>query len=399
MTTFDQKFVEDPRFLKWIFDNNPDIGKFWEQYILEHPEEKEQILELKSRLSELKFSNDKLLHSEKAELESRIRKELDLEMKRKSRRLILASFMKYAALIFVLSAISGLIIYLNKENKGPGYQQFVNQPVQIPRNAQGPLLITSNGENVNLRKSSSSVDYSRNGAIVVNNDSVIQATVDEPNVMNQMIIPYGNQSKVTLADNTVVWLNAGSRLVYPTRFDGKTREVMLFGEAFFEVSKNPKKPFIVKTSDLEIQVLGTQFNVSSYAEDQLIQTVLKEGSVSVKRNNATLFDKELILKPNQMASFNKNTRETQVSEVDANSFTLWTKGLLGFEEKDFGLIIRKLERYYNISIGFSDPKYSAIRISGKLDMKKNQDEVFEYLEKVSLTKIVTIGDNQYMVIK
>jgi len=398
MTVFEQKFIEDPQFLKWIYNSNPHLNQYWTGYILDHPEEKELIYELKNQLLELKISNNTLMHSEKEELAQRILNQIDFNQKSKRRSLILASFLKYAAVAVIFACIGGLLVYLKTGNISV-YEQFARQTIQVPSSNQGPLLITSNGDNVDLQKSSSSVDYSQNGSVVLNNDSVIKTKADLPNIMNQLVIPYGNQSKVVLSDNTIVWLNAGSRLVYPTQFNGKTREVLLFGEAFFEVSKNPDKPFIVKTSDLSIKVLGTQFNVSAYAEDNVIQTVLKEGSVSISKKNAGLFERELVLKPNQMASFNRYTTDTKVYDVDASYYIYWIQGLLSFEETDFNRVVKKVERFYNIKVSFSEANLGSIRISGKLDLKQNKEEVLEYLKKVSLTKIERVGDNQYIVKK
>lgn len=398
MTNSDQKYIENPQFMKWVFQNNPSTEQYWKNYLLEHPEEKSQIQELKQRLLELQFSNDTLSYTEKAELGNLIVNRLDRDLKCTKRSLVLRSLMKYAAVAIVFAAIGGLVVYLNT-GKNTYYQQFAEQIIRVPASGSGPVLITSNGQNVDLKKSNSNIDYSQKGTIVLNNDSVIPALKDEPNVMNQLIIPYGNQSRLVLSDNTVVWLNAGSRLVYPSRFEDKTREVLLFGEAFFEVSKDEKKPFIVKTSDLQIKVLGTQFNISAYTEDKVIQTVLKEGSVSISSNNSGLFERDLVLKPNQMASFNRTSKDTKVYEVDVNYYTLWTKGLLSFDEIDFTRIVKKVERFYNISIGFSEPLLGATRISGKLDLKQKREEVLEYLEKVSLTTIEKVNDNQYMVKK
>lgn len=398
MAVSDQKFIEDPRFLQWIFHNNRSVDQYWEQYLLEHPEEETQILELKTRLSELRYSDETMLQIEKDDIAQQVISRINLDLEKNKRQSIFISFLKYAAVAIAFAAIGGLAVYMNT-SKESIYQQLAGQMVHIPSEGQGPLLITSTGENVDLKKSNSSVDYTRNGTIVLNNDSVIKAANDIPNVMNQLVIPYGNQSKLILSDNTVVWLNAGSRLVYPTFFNGKTREVLLFGEAFFEVSKNAEKPFIVKTSDIEIKVLGTQFNVSAYAEDKVIQTVLKEGSVAIRQNNAAFFDNEIVLKPNQMASFAKTSNETKLYDVDASYYTLWTKGLLSFDDVDFNRILKKVERFYNISVSFSEPIMGTIRISGKLDLKQNKDEVLEYLEKVSLTNIEKVNDNQYMVKK
>lgn len=396
MTDFEQKFIENPVYLKWIFNSNPDVDRYWEQYLLNHPEEKDRLLELKDRLADLEFSNAKLNIFEKDELKQRIKSRLSPEVRQKKSRLLLQSFMKYAAIALIFAVIGGLIVYLNTNKESIDLKQ-VKQLATVPSTAQGPLLITSSGKNIQLKKSSSTVNYTQKGEIVLNNDSVIQPTEEEDNTLNQLVIPYGNQSRVVLSDNTVVWLNSGSRLIYPSHFRGKTREVMLYGEAFFEVSRNPEKPFIVKTSELDVKVLGTQFNVSAYAEDNTIQTVLKEGSVALRKKNAGLFDKDVILKPNQLASFDKMSNSTKINEVDVSRYILWTKGMISFDETDIVRVIKKLERFYNISINFSDPHKEIIRISGKLDLLQGKQEAMEYLEKVSLLKFTKINENQFSI--
>lgn len=398
MAFYDQKYIEDPLFTEWVFRPNPGAIRHWEKYMLEHPEEEVQILELKSRLIELKYSNETLTPTEKIEIAEHVVDRIELDEENQKRRTILFSLMKYAAVAVVFAVIGGLVVYLKSDNQSV-YKQMAGQIVQIPSQGKGPVLITASGENLNLKKTNSSVDYTQSGSVVLNNDSVLKTTVEDDKAMNQLVIPYGNQSRLTLADNTVVWLNAGSRLVYPTTFSGKTREVLLFGEAYFEVAKNAEKPFIVKTSDIQIKVLGTHFNVSAYSEDKLIQTVLTEGSVEIRKNDASIFSGRIVLKPNQMASFSKTTSETALYDVDASYYTLWTKGLLSFDDVDFDKILKKVERFYNISIDFSEPALRAIRISGKLDLKGDRSEVLEYLEKVSLTKIKKLNENQFIVNK
>ena len=396
MTDFEQKFIENPLYLKWIFNTDSATEHYWEQYILEHPEDKNQLLELKHYFEDLRFSNDTLHHSEKEEVATRILKRLNLDSKQNKHRFIIYSLLKYAAVALFFAGIGGLLVFLNTD-KESFCQQQINQIAQLSPATQGPLLITSNGLNVELKKSNSTLDYLGNGAVLLNNDSVIHSNDEESNALNQLVIPYGNQSRVVLSDNTVVWLNSGSRLVYPTLFKGKTREVLLFGEAYFEVSKNPEMPFIVKTSDLEIRVLGTQFNISAYTEDDVIQTVLKEGSVAIRRKDAGFLENDVVIKPNQLASFNKSTSDTKIYEVDADYYTLWTKGLISFEETEFIRVVKKVERFYNISVNISDPQKKIMRISGKLDLTQGREEVMEYLVKVSLSKFEQINENQYYI--
>jgi len=398
MAFYDQKYIENPLFAEWVFRPNPGINQYWEKYLSEHPEEEWQILELKSRLIELSFSNENLTPEEKIEIAEQVVDRIEHEDDAQKRRAIIFSVLKYAAVALIFAVIGGLVVYLKSDNQSI-YKQMASQIVQIPSEGKGPVLITASGENLNLKKTNSSVDYTQNGSVVLNNDSVLRTVTETGNAMNQLVIPYGNQSKLTLADNTVVWLNAGSRLVYPTTFAGKTREVLLFGEAYFEVAKNADKPFIVKTSDIQVKVLGTHFNVSAYAEDKVIQTVLQEGSVELRKNDAGIFGERIVLKPNQMASFSKSTSETALYDVDASYYTLWTKGLLSFDEVDFDKILKKVERFYNITVDFSEPALSTIRISGKLDLKGTREEVLEYLGKVSRTEIKKLNENQFIVNK
>lgn len=396
MKSFDQKFIENPLFLKWIFNSSPAIEAHWEQYLLKHPEVRTELFELKALLSELRYQEDSFSVSEKAEMERDLLKKIEQDARQFRRRQLVQSFMKYAAIGLIFTAIGGLLVYLNMGKENP-YQDFARQTIVVPTSAQGPLLITSNGANVNLKKSSSTVDYSQSGSVILNNDSVLKTPEEDTNAMNQLVIPYGNQSRIVLSDNTVVWLNAGSRLVYPTHFNGKTREVLLIGEGFFEVTKNAEKPFIVKVSGIDIRVLGTKFNVSAYSEDNLIQTVLSEGSVAIRSTGAKFYEKDIVIRPNQMASFDKTTNNTKISNVSSDASYLWTKGLISFDNVDFSVVIKKVERFYNISIKFTDRQKEIMRISGKLDLKRSRKEVIEYLEKVSLSSFELINENQYMI--
>jgi len=396
MTPQEQQFIENPLFLKWVYHSNPPIENHWEQYFIDYPLEKQEALRFRRSLRELKFTDEILSPDEKAKISANILSQIRREIQRKQRFSVFHSFLRYAAIALFFFAIGGVSVYLFT-TKLTQLPELAIETYVVPSGTNGPVLITSKGENVDLRSSNSTLDYTRNGEIVLNEDTIIKSIPDKADQLNQLMIPYGNQSKVVLADNTVVWLNAGSRLIYPATFKNKTREVILVGEAYFEVSKNPDKPFIVKTATMDIRVLGTIFNVSAYSEDNVVQTVLKEGSVSIRKKDAGFFDDDILIKPNQMASFNKVTSDTRISEVDAEVYLLWTKGLISFEDIDFKHVIRKVERFYNITVNISDQNMENIHISGKLDLKGSRKEVMEYLEKVSLSKFVQINENNYVI--
>ena len=396
MTTQEQKLIENPLFLKWVYHNNPWVEKHWRKFFVEHPEEQEGIVAFKAQLSDLKFLDELLNPSEKSQLALNIQEQIAREISKKRKLSVVYTFMKYAAVAILFFAIGGLQVYffMNKQDKA---LQVVELTEPIPTSAKGPVLITSKGENVQLFNSNSTIDYTHKEVIILNEDSILKSTSEKANALNQLVIPYGNQSKIVLSDNSIVWLNAGSRLLYPTTFNGKTREVLLYGEGYFEVSKNKDVPFIVKTTTLDVRVLGTEFNLSAYAEDNVVQTVLKEGSVAIRKKDAGLFEKDVIIKPNEMASFNKATSNTIVYKVDADHYRLWTKGLISFDDADFKRVIKKVERFYNVSVRFEESSKEAIRISGKLDLKQSRKEVMEYLAKVSLSSIEQESDNKYVI--
>jgi len=277
--------------------------------------------------------------------------------------------------------------------------QIVYENEALPVRLKDPVLILGDNEQIALNKGKSELEYSEKGEIILNKEHTIKEeleSVNEPPRMNTLVIPYGNRSEISLSDGTHVWLNAGSRLIYPSRFVDKIREVFLTGEAFFDVQKNEKHPFIVKTTDVNIEVLGTKFNVSAYPEDYSVQTVLTEGSVEIKKIKGGLFDKTVKLSPGQLGYFNKKTFETRIYNVDIEHYTLWTEGLFCFTNTDLSRIVKKLERYYNIRIQFDDPFKGSIQITGKMDVTKDKEEVFEYLSKLTGLEFIKINDRHYV---
>lgn len=166
---------------------------------------------------------------------------------------------------------------------------------------------------------------------------------------NTLRIPYGKRFEIQLSDGSQVFMNAGSSLKYPVNFPktGK-REVFLTGEAFFKVAKDKKRPFIVKAENLEIGVLGTEFNVSAYPEDFSTNVVLVKGSVKLATKESQ--EEMAILKPGQLASANRANDTIEISEVETDIYTSWMQGELVFRNMSFENILKKMERHYNVKI-------------------------------------------------
>lgn len=164
-----------------------------------------------------------------------------------------------------------------------------------------------------------------------------------------LTVPYGSDFTVILSDSTVVHLNAGSSLKYPVSFTSKEkRRVTLTGEAFFDVQKDASTPFIVKTNNVDVTVLGTEFNVTAYSNDFRTDIALVEGAVKIE--SATSSFQTHVLEPNQVATLNNVTNNLSISKKNLAPFLSWRTGGLILHEETFDAIIRKLERKYNVSI-------------------------------------------------
>jgi transmembrane sensor len=188
-------------------------------------------------------------------------------------------------------------------------------------------------------------------------------------VYNTAETPLGMRSSLTLPDGTKVWLNAGSKLSYPVLFSEKRREVSLSGEAYFEVKKDQKWPFMVNAGNMNILVTGTIFNCNAYPENNQIQTVLVEGEVTVNNKSATETEK---LQPNELAVFTKSNQQISKTKTDLQKYIAWKSGKLMFREDKMNLVVEKLERWYNVEFQIKDKEiadyvYTATFIDESLD--------------------------------
>jgi len=183
-----------------------------------------------------------------------------------------------------------------------------------------------------------------------NRISYSQATHNETLTFNTMRVPNGKQFHLELSDGTSVHLNAGSSLRYPINFLSEgPRQVFLSGEAYFDVTENKTNPFIVNVNELDVKVLGTEFNISAYLEDSNIDVVLVKGAVSLSSQGRSL-DGSLNLVPGQKGSYGNLSKNISVDRVNTEIYTSWMNGHLVFREVTFDNIITKLERHYNIKI-------------------------------------------------
>ncbi|MDX1784432.1 MAG: FecR domain-containing protein, partial [Aequorivita vladivostokensis] len=222
-------------------------------------------------------------------------------------------------------------------------------------------------------------------------------------VYNTLNIPFGRQLDLVLSDGTKVKLNSGSSIKYPVRFlKGQDRKVFLKGEAYFDVTTDMAHPFIVNADEMNIRVLGTQFNLSFYPEDEDISTVLVEGAVVLYKEGADInINSSSQLVPGQMAAWNKINNTMTIKEVDTNIYTAWKDGYLLFKASPFYSIRSKLERHFNITIEdksgrLANQIYTATfrnETIGEILEAFKEDTHFEYIHEGSKITILDTNIN------
>ncbi|SHG89297.1 FecR family protein [Flavobacterium fluvii] len=281
--------------------------------------------------------------------------------------------LKYAAVLIVLLGC----FFLFQQNR------TLNPDVKLANDEI--KLVLENGEVQILKVGGNDQVVLSNGQVVGNQKgkelNYVSASSVKELVYNTIQIPNGKIFNITLSDGTHVYLNSGSSLKFPVQFvKGMKREVFLEGEAFFDVTKDKAHPFVVNADDVRVKVLGTKFNVSSYAEDKTVNTVLVEGSVALGSSEKPA--DRTMLKPGFKGAFDKSgTAVFSLEKVDTKQYTNWMKGEIAFKGIGFKEIARKLERTYNVSITNNNKELDDVKFSGSFD--RNIESINEVMDAMS----------------
>jgi ferric-dicitrate binding protein FerR (iron transport regulator) len=358
-------FLKDDDFLRWnLFKLKGDTA-YWEKVMVEHPELKprvERAIELYKTRVRL---NDYSLTPEQVES---YHDAFRHRVSRRGKRKTIHYWLSGAAAVLLLLAVNQ--IYKSFEKPGSGLLDFVQDNSLVGDSVSKDIqLYVSSDQLITIEEKEADIAY--------NTDS-IQVTgksMAEVNTLaySQLVVPKGRRSRLILSDGTTLHVNAGTKVVYPNRFTGKVREIYVDGEVFLDVTSNEKQPFIVRTSELAIRVLGTRFNVMAYEEDAGIQVVLASGAVQVtSRNNSQKTD----LAPSQMYDYKAG--QASVTQVDVDKYISWVQGMLHVEDERLDMLMTRLSRYYGEEILFDEGLVSQ-RCTGKVDLKNDLGEVLEGL--------------------
>lgn len=199
--------------------------------------------------------------------------------------------------------------------------------------------------------------------------------------MAQIFVPYGESEQVVLPDGSKVWVDAGTLLVYPKDFtDTDTRTVYLTGQASFFVRKNPEQPFIVKTTYLDVQALGTVFTVEAYPGDSCSMATLEEGSVLISVRDENI--QPTILKPDQQLVYSHSEHTVMVHSIDASLYNMERNGYLIFENVSFNRLMASLERKFNVTIHYNSQKFAGEHYNVKFSPDEKLEDVLDILQQL-----------------
>jgi ferric-dicitrate binding protein FerR (iron transport regulator) len=276
-----------------------------------------------------------------------------------------------AAAVLVLAAIA----YPLLRQQQPKPLAVVTSSVKSGSNKA--VLTLADGSRVALTDTGNQVIKAGNIAIQQNHGELQYAHQgNEANAFNELTTPPGGVFQVSLPDGSRIWLNAASSVKYPLKFRDN-RTVILNGQAYFEIAPDAKQPFIVKVGEMEVQVLGTSFDVMAYSDEQVVNTTLIAGAVKVLRGSATA-----LLHPGQQSKLTPATGEMEVQAADLENVLAWRNGKFELENTDLPTFLRQLARWYDIEIAIEAPAKDLTikKFGGQIGRDMNLQDVLKILD-------------------
>jgi hypothetical protein len=369
-----EDFAHDLRFINWVKRGKDD--EFWKKFVSLHPHLLNEIEQAIGIINALNY-NVVNAHNYAQEVYPEIEKHY-INSANKKTVYFISRYLKYAAIFVLLFSLSITTYYL-LDKEYPTNQLANNSVNNEP--SKGIQLLLPTGQSILLANNTKKLHFNKiDTQLQLDTNHVIgKFTLNATNGgLTQLSTPYGVRLDVVLSDGSKVCLGSGSKLIFPQKFEGNQRRVVLDGEAFFEIAKNKEKPFIVNANDIDVKVLGTEFNINSRSFHSISEVVLVEGSVSLDN----LKDRKNAIKliPSQKATYDKIKKNITVqSNIDVNFYTSWKDGFLEFNRININAVFGRLSDYYNVRF-ITDSGIEANRnITGKLELKTSLDDVMAVL--------------------
>lgn len=386
------EFIHNPDFVEWVLRPTAESDQYWADFIAENPLQKKDIEHARFLIKGLVHDQKSLSNMEVSMLWDKI-KQSDISRKRVAINLTRWSA---AASIIVILGITGWFV---SQRNTPKIKEINYTSIAVAVNPGNDIkLILSDHSEKTFATKEVQLKYNQEGKLETKTGKQVKTEElnksTETEQMNQLVVPRGKRSSVELADGTKLWLNSGSRAIYPVAFNGKTREIYIEGEGYLEVAHDATRPFFVVTDQVKVKVLGTKFNISAYKEDDRVSVVLVEGSVQ-----ASIGTENLIMKPNQILNYEKLTQKSMLEKTNVLEHVSWIDGWMLCNKEQIQSITNKLSRYYDIKINYSDLRLNNLTLTGKLDLKSNYEDVLKAICTTAPLKYEIIDNAIYLTMK
>ncbi|MBX3255164.1 MAG: FecR domain-containing protein [Chitinophagaceae bacterium] len=298
-----------------------------------------------------------------------------------------------AAAAGMVLVVTTLYLFLGNEKDSLHQVSATNQSSvdQLPVKPGGnkAYLTLSDGTVVNLDSMATGSFTTQGSARIVKSDNgqleyVFSKEKNPVPVYNTITTPKGGKYKIILPDGTSVWLNAGSSLKFPVAFAGKSRNVYLQGEGYFEVSKDPLMPFYVNAGNSRVEVLGTHFNVNAYEDENAVTTTLLEGKVKVDQTGtAGNTPASVVLRPGEQADLSKSGKITTRRDVNTGEVVAWKEGFFDFKNIPVPDLMRQIVRWYDVDVEYRG-EVPDTKLTGKISRDVNLDKLIDMLQYAGL---------------
>lgn len=390
-----EDFVLDGSFQRYCSGTDEEARKFWSHWLSLHPHKQAEVHRAKEMYYIINGGNSgEQFDAHKAAFGERLEKAgiktiaaseakvVELPLPHTSGKRI--PVYRWVAAAVLLLAISLSIGYLAGEKKPAEHiTRTPTKATDIEPGGDKAVLTLANGQKIVLDTAANGALTDQGGITIIKlGGQLSYADGDEEGeevLYNTISTPKGGQYQLELADGSKVWLNAASSLRFPNKFTGKDRTVELTGEGYFEIAHNPQAPFHVKVNDMDVQVLGTQFNVNSYTDEPAVATTLLEGKVRVSKGA-----RYLNLNPGQRAVVPQGEDHIRVEfKADVEEAIAWKNGLIYFDGSDVGAVMRQIARWYNVDVEYSGNLKGA-HLSGKVSRSLQLSQVVKILEELGI---------------
>lgn len=382
------KFLKDEKFIEWMLYPTSELEAYWKEFLLNNPQEIENLGLAEEWFQNINFDSQESLEEKRIVGLKKLEKSLNVYSRKKRLKVINYLTAACLTLAFVVGAL-----YINQSS-----DTGTNIATEKIEYIIGNELIS---QDISLISESKTTSFTGNIDIQIDGNGKAEVKTDKKQreeitigrkTMNKLVVPYGKRSSIVLADGTQVWVNSGTVLQFPSEFENKRRDIHLVsGEVYIEVAGDKTKPFYLHTTDFDVKVYGTSFNVSVY-DDSPKSVVLVEGSLGLRQDKVD----EVLLIPNERALYTEEGIFSKKS-VDVSQFISWKNGYLVFDNTPMIEVLKQVGRYYNLSFSFENEiSLNSAACSGKLDLSNSLDELMRTVALLSGTNFNREGMSVYI---